>query len=180
VEAYSLFILAQKKLPEFFKLEPEIIQEALKINARDCEKLFVCQTVFHNHLPFVSHNVFEKACMVFNDEPADFMNTQDCTPAEVAWTIKCMRMIDPVSLFSEQVLGYIAFVFHKEGFVRFPEEIAKEKSEQGIEAQWFLDNFNRCKELSPEAEKIQQNMVQSIQEYCKNRMKKVTEELQSL
>jgi hypothetical protein len=180
MEAYSLFLHCEKKLPNFFDLEPEVIKEALKLTDLDCEKILACQTVFHNHLPFVSHNVFEKVCSVFNDEPADFMHTQGCTPAEATWTVQCMRMLDPISPFSEQVLGYIAFVFYQEGFLTLPEQIAKETSEQGLKAQWFLDNYNRSKELFPDAKKNQQKMLQSIQEYCENKKQTVLKEVASV
>jgi hypothetical protein len=177
MEAYSLFIKAQKELPDFFKLEPEVIQEALKISAFDCEKLFACQTIFHNHLAFTSHNIFEKVCSVLNNEPSDFMNTQEFTPAEATWTVMVMRMLDPVSLFSEEVLSYIAFAFFKDGFMSLPSAILKETSEQNLPASWFLDNFIKNKDLTEEAKKIQVDMLQSVQEYCYLKVSKLTEEL---
>lgn len=180
MEAYSLFIKANKQLPEFFSLEPETIKEALNLSDFEVEKLFVCQNIFHNHLAFDSKNIFEKTASVLNDEPSDFVNTQELTPAEVAWTFKVIRMIDPVSKFSSEVLAFAAFVFHQDGLVSFPPHISKETCNQDIPAERFLADFNSGAELSEEAKKIQQTMLQSIEAYCQNRLNNIGQELKAL
>jgi hypothetical protein len=177
MEAYSLFMKIQKVLPEFFNLEPETLKEQFKLSDLDLEKLFACQTVFHNHLPFISWQVFEKVACVFNNDPSDFYHMQSLTPAEITWAVRTMRLIDNVTHFNEEVIAYMAFICHREGLLTVPTELSFEKGDQGMGVQYFLDDMNVSKELTPEAKKVQADMLKSIKDYVDAKAAKVKEEL---
>lgn len=177
-EAYTILILSQAKLPDFYDYEPEIIIEALNISSVECEALLCAQEVFQNSTAFEEWHVFEKAIVVFNGRPADFMTTQELAVPEIVWGILTMRKIDPVSTFSSEVLGYIAVYLHEEGFVNVPPAIEHEKCDDGLGIQYFLDKLNKNKVLlSDEAKKIHEKKHDLVSEYSKDRQSKLEKEL---
>lgn len=178
MEAFSLFIKAEKAIPNWFELEPETLKEALHVSSLDLEKLFACQTVFHSHSAFTDYNIFDKVCSVFNDEPADFTYIQDHHPPEIVWTVVQMRMIDDVTPFSEEVMAYIAFHLHKDGIIYIPKEIENEKCLSNLlNIEYFLKEYNKnSAPLTKEAVVIQHKMLKKISEYVKIKQDNIAKE----
>lgn len=179
MEAFSLFVKAEKSLPGWYELEPEVLKETLKLDSLEMEKLYACQTVFHSHSAFTDYHIFDKVCSVFNDEPADFKHIQDHHPTEITWAITQMRMIDKYTPFSEEVLAYIAFHLHKDGLMIVPTEIKTEKDISGkLDIEYFLNDFNKnASPLTEEAKKIQVSMLKKITNYINEKKEVVKKEL---
>jgi hypothetical protein len=177
MEAYSLFIKVQEVLPDFHNMEPETIKETLKLTDVELDKLFACQAIFNTNTVFTDWHVFEKVVVSVNDVQANFEYMQEVTPAEVTWGVKVIRMIDVGTPFSEEVLAYIATVFHREGFVLLPESIRQEKGNSGLSVEYFLKDMNKNNILTPQAKKIQQDMLARIDEYVKYRYEQTKKDL---
>lgn len=178
-EALTVFFLAEKKLPNFFELEPITIKENVNLSPIELEMVLCCQNIWHTHSAFEHWHVFEKTVAVLNDRQADFNRTQELSIPEICWAINNMRIIDSQSKFSNEVLAYIACYLHEEGYTSVPEEL-NEKASDGESILHLLLELNaKGYHLSAEAMAIETEKKNIIINYIHNRLLKLSSELKA-
>jgi hypothetical protein len=176
-EPLSLLVFAENRLPEYINFEPEIIQEGLNLNDIELSKLLACKTVNHNFYPFTHWHIFEKTVVAFNDRRVNPQLTQDITPAEITYAVKCMRTIDKVTNFSDEVFAYIATIFHHDGLLLIPKTFNNEETDNGHSLKFFMDQVNNGAKLDETNKESQEGMLESINHYVTSRIDKSNEEI---
>jgi hypothetical protein len=181
MEAYSLYIKTLHTIPDFHELEPEpeTICNIMKVNEEDCSKILACETALVTHHAFEQFHVFQKFCVCINDRKVDFKTHQEVTPSEVEWGVLCLRMIDPVYPFSNEVLGFIAAILYNDGLLSVPEHIARESSVSNLTVQDFLNDVNNGNKVHDHTgERAQSEIKKNISDYVHDRYQKLIQELE--
>lgn len=179
-EALTIYLNAQKKLPDFASLSNQTIIKELGISPLECEKLLACELIRHHkdddvlfkNTPFEHWHIFEKTVKVLNSVPANFYYTQEVTPAEITYSVRVMRTINQEDKFSAEVLKYICSIFHLDGFFSLPDEISRETSQDNISAEFFLNGLKKDVFLDEYGKIIQEGYLHSISDYCEYRQQK--------
>jgi hypothetical protein len=179
LEALTVYSKASKEFKHIQEIEPNILMETLGCGGKDCEKVYACQTVVEQHSPFEQFHVFQNVAIVFNDRAADFLLHQDLSSTEIVWAVYMMRMLDPVFPFRDEVLAYMATILHEDGLVRVPAILAKEKSMDGLNVQYFLNQANRNTTLTADGERVHNQKMRMIDDYVQDRQAKLLEELEA-
>lgn len=182
-EALTLFIKFSAKHPNFINEYYEKIMKEHKLSFLDIEKLQVCNLIAHSHFPFTDYHVFQKIVKVINHTNANFIVHQEITPPEIEYAMYVIRKIDPHSVFSGEILAYIACIFHDNGILSLSPLIKKEVDNEGIQSQFFLNKLNKNglnNELPPEAINIQNSYQEAIKKYSEYHIKKIESELKEI
>lgn len=176
-EPLSLLVFVEKTLPDYVSFEPETVKEALALNDIELDKLMACRVTVHNFKPFTDWHIFEKTVIAFNDRKVNPAITQEITPAEITYAVKCMREIDKVTPFSDEVLAFIATLFHHDGLILVPKIFDHEDSETGHTIKSFLDHANKGNKISDDNKESQEEMLKAIENYVQTRIAKSNEEI---
>lgn len=183
IEAVTLLVYASKKMKNFYKYETILLESALNLSKKNVEKLMMAYTVFSSHRIFDEIDIFEKAILLMNNRFVNYSVTgQDITVAELVWGIAQIRVIDPLSRFSNDVLSYIAVNLYDEGFIRVPKRLLKEQSYQDVKIQMQLDKLINPGHLKNDfvkkAEDLKHKLVDTyVQEKKDNLIKEIREVL---
>lgn len=188
----AIFVRLNISLPvQWPSIEPELVCEEALISPDQLEKALICQLVFQDHLGFEDNHVFEKIALGLNERTVDFDRRQDLSAGEVVYAVVAMRILDPKSPFSSEVLAYISAVLANDGITICPKMIEGEKSliDSGMEfnIQFFLNEGNFSREtgdptniapsyMSEGEKEVQLNIVT----YVESRLKEMKEQVGSV
>lgn len=106
--------------PDWVDYEPETLEDVTGFDPELLTRALCARHILHSNSPFTDWHVFEKMAVACNGRTIDFIDGQELAPHELAWAVSQMRLIDPVSPFSNEVSNYIAFLLRTAGMVQAP------------------------------------------------------------
>lgn len=160
--AFPSFLKLCHRLGEgLFTFEPEVLKGCIVDHDRQLEQALCVANFVTTDSAYTDSHIFNHTVCVFNDRPADFYHMAEITVSEICWALHQMRSIDPVGLFTNEVLAYIAVILHEEGFVIPPPELQKETSIEGLPFIYFLDQLTGLS-LGHKPLDVEQSVVQHI------------------
>lgn len=182
IEAVTLLVYASKKLKDFYKYEPVLLETALNLSKKNIEKLLMAYNVFHSHRIFEEIDLFEKSIILMNNRFVNYNVTgQDVTVAELSWGVAQIRVVDPLSRFSNDVLSYIAVNLYEEGFIKVPNRLKKEKSYQNVKIQTQLDKLLAPNHLkNAMVEKAENFKHKLVEDYIKEKKDNLIKEMKEV
>jgi hypothetical protein len=106
--------------PDWTDYEPETLADVTGLSSDLITRALCARHILHSNSPFTDWHIFEKMAVACNGRTIDFEHGQELEPHELAWAVAQMRLIDPVSTFSNEVSNYVAFLLWSAGMVRSP------------------------------------------------------------
>ena len=116
-------MLPQDLLKEDF-IEPETLKQLFPgMSDIEIEKIQVLSVLKSTRAAYEDADVFENAVMVLNGISPDVNKTEGCLPEHIWSTIELIKKLYPEIELSDEVKGYIKYIFNDNGYYFYPEGI---------------------------------------------------------